>query len=190
MVTIATKQCTLSSAADCSLKAFTTAMVLGSSSSATRDDGESDRAVLYEVKDPALILFLSTCNVETMARALGVTAISSAAAAASFFVNLRLPARACPALQVDVSRVDATGKAESKKAKAKGLLTGPDSTIASLGSDIFVTTPEINATVNATASLTVAATSSLAILSLIRSLHGEQQLHARDATDNLQGCQC
>ena len=112
LLTTATKQCTLSSAADCSLKAFTTAMVLGSS--ATGNDDESGRARLYEVKEPALILFLSTCNVETMARALGVTAASSAAAAASFLVNVRQAA-----LQVDVSRVNAAGKAESKRAKRK-----------------------------------------------------------------------
>ena len=114
LLTTVTKQCTLSSAADCSLKAFTTAMVLGSSSSATGNDDESGRARLYEVKEPALILFLSTCNVETMARALGVTAASSAAAAASFLVNVRQAA-----LQVDVSRVNAAGKAESKRAKRK-----------------------------------------------------------------------
>ena len=116
LLTIATKQCTLSSAADCSLKAFTTAMVLGSSSSVGGSDDESGRARLYEVKEPALILSLSTCNVETMARAWGVTAVSSAAAAASFLVKVRLPARARPALQVNVSRVDGT---ESKKAKRK-----------------------------------------------------------------------
>ncbi len=116
LVTTVTKQCTLSSAADCSLKAFTTAVVLGYSSGATGNDDESGRARLDEVKEPALILFLSTCNVESMARALGVTAVSSVTAAASFLVNWRLPARACPALQVNISRVDATGKAESKKA--------------------------------------------------------------------------
>ena len=118
LLTTATKQCTLSSAADCSLKAFTAAKVLGSSSSATGNNDESGRARLYEVKEPALIL-LSTCNVETMARALGVNAVSSAAAAASFLVNVRLPASASPALQIDVSSVDAAGKAESKKEKRK-----------------------------------------------------------------------
>ena len=122
LLTTATKQCTLSSAADCSLKAFTTAKVLGSSSSATGNNDESGRAHLYEVKEPALILFLSTCNVEnhvTMARALEVSAVLSAAAAASFLVNVRLPASASPALQIDVSSVDAAGKAESKKEKRK-----------------------------------------------------------------------
>ena len=90
LLTTVTKQCTLSSAADCSLKALTTAMVLESSSSATGSGAEPDRPRLYEVKEPPLILFLSTCSVETMARALGVTAVSAAAAdaAAALFLSM------------------------------------------------------------------------------------------------------